>query len=117
MSNPTAKRAGLYPSELRVLRYLKNRLGQPGGPWVSPSDIGWYATGYGDRRRDRRQWQGSNQGAGRVGGALASKLVRQGLAQLRPLGRRGEPYAPAYRITQRGRQVLEQAEADTGAVQ
>lgn len=65
-------------------------------PYVAPSDIGYAMTP--DREVPLR-----SQGAGRIGGAMAKRLIALGLAQDCSHLRWG---FPAYRITRAGRVAI-----------
>lgn len=80
----------LTPAQEKALRCLAKR------PWVTPSEIGAAMT-------EGRQYPMKPQGAGRIGGAMATRLVKAGLAQNASYKREG---FPAYEISQAGRLAL-----------
>lgn len=86
MSGPTID---LSQAERRALRAMAQR------EWMTPAEIGHAMT-------VGREWPLKDQGAGRVGGGMAKRLIAKGMVMDVSFKRQG---FPAYRITQDGRRA------------
>jgi hypothetical protein len=89
MTQQEAGKVRLTDKQRRALEYLNTR------PWVTPADLG-------NALSDRKHL--TAQGAGRIGGSMAGRLIKLGAAESCARYRGG---FPAYRITPAGRAALQ----------